>query len=62
MIGTTTTDKVVGGNISNQISEKILISKDRELYLLEQNDNSSYYDPDVREVWYKFVLSFNIIS
>ena len=62
MIGTTTTDKAVGGNILNQISEKILISKDRELYLLEQNNNSSYYDPDVREVWYKFVLSFNIIS
>lgn len=50
MIGTTTTDKAVGGNILNQICEKILISKDRELYLLEQNNNSSYYDPDVREV------------
>jgi hypothetical protein len=38
------------------------IKRDCELYLLEQNNNSSYYDPDVREVWFKFVLSFNIIS
>ena len=54
LIGTTTTGKVVGGNISNETSENILISKDRELYLLEQKKDSSYYNHEVRKVGYKF--------